>query len=141
MSLNYASTAKSCSMVCIGISRCLSFVTRHDSLTRATLNIRSQVGNGKSVAKCDNCFAAFINAQTAEVVQYINIAAALQDPTGTFVSTAKNCASTVVRVVKSKMTPAQQKKAKYMSRCFRVDATKLKKTKAAVEAFGGKLLG
>jgi DNA-directed RNA polymerase subunit F len=66
--------------------------------------------------------------------------AALTDPTGTFVQTAKDCASSVTEVVKSKMTAKQRKKAKYMTRCFSVDPSKLKKTTEAVTQFGNSLL-
>jgi len=67
--------------------------------------------------------------------------AALTDPTGTFVQTAKDCASSVTKVVKSKMTAKQRKKAKYLTRCFSVDPSKLKKTTEAVAQFGSSILG
>ena len=72
---------------------------------------------------------------------FVRQMAALTDPTGTFVQTAKDCASSVTKVVKSKMTAKQRKKAKYLTRCFSVDPSKLKKTTEAVAQFGSSILG
>lgn len=98
-----------------------------------------KVGSAKA-APCDNLFASFIGINNVGIISYIDIAAALKDPTGTFTKTAKNCAKTVMSVLNSKLTPAQRRRAKNAAKCFKTDPSKLPKTAAAVTAFGQQLM-
>ena len=84
-----------------------------------------------SISACDGCFAAFAAAQKPEIIKYIDLAAAISNPSGTLASTVDACGSTVTKLLGSK-TSKTKDNSKYVNQCFKLDVSKLPKTQAAV---------
>ncbi len=93
-----------------------------------------RVGSGKSMNKCDKCFAAFVAAQTTDVVKYIDIAEAIKDPAGTLSSTVSACSPIVTEIMESKLLKKDRKKVKGVKKCLKMDVAEMARTQAAVQA-------
>ncbi len=100
-----------------------------------------KVGSGKSMDKCDKCFAAFVAAQTADVIKYIDIMEAIKDPAGTLSSTISACGPTVTKAMGTKLSKKGRKKAKNVNKCFKMNVSEMASTQQAVSDLIGKQLG
>ena len=94
-----------------------------------------RVGSGKSTRKCDKCFAAFVGAQTSDVIKYINVLDAIQDPAGTLASTVSTCSPIVTELMESKLSKKKdKKKIKGVKKCLKIDVDEMEQTQMAVQA-------
>lgn len=82
-----------------------------------------------------------MGAQKPEIIQYFDIAAAIANPTQTLGSTVDACGSSVTKAMGSKLSKKEKKKSKNVTKCFKMDVSKLSQTQAAVSNFIGKVMG
>lgn len=94
----------------------------------------TKVGSGTSMEKCDKCFAAFVAAQSAEVIKYIDLMEAFKDPAGTLSSTISQCSPVVTKIMNSKLSKKDRKKVKNVKKCLQMNVLDMPLTQAAVDA-------
>ena len=98
------------------------------------------VGDGKSAAPCDACFAAFLRSVSKDltILQYIDLGQVLADgPAKTLSKVGKACGKTIQSVLSKQLSKAEKKKAKKVNKCFKYELDVLPQTNAAIGGLVG----